>query len=42
MSGAGQPRLERLDARELKVAVVASVKERPDPVLTNAWAEIAL
>jgi acyl dehydratase len=23
-----------------KVAVVASVKERPDPVLTNAWAEI--
>lgn len=23
-----------------KVAVVASVKDRPDPVLTNAWAEI--
>src|SRR5262249_35006401 len=25
---------------EGKVAVVASVKDRPDPVLTNAWAEI--
>jgi acyl dehydratase len=23
-----------------KVVVVASVKERPEPVLTNAWAEI--